>query len=267
VNLRDPAESPSPEVRRLQTGEFDEGPEYATYRRRGTTDWLLVLTRGGAGHFSEVPAAPGTIVLVRPGTLHDYGTVGERWRFLYAHLHPKPEWRPLLDWPEVAPGILLLQPASAAFERIAAHLLDAVRYQRSVLPQGEQLSVNALEAALLWCDTQNPKAVRIDDRLLRVIERIDQDLKAPLDLPLLARVANLSVSRFAHLFREQLGVSPQQFVERRRLDAAARLLELTARPIASVAAEVGFADPLYFSTRFRRHTGTSPTTYRRRQEP
>jgi AraC-like DNA-binding protein len=86
---------------------------------------------------------------------------------------------------------------------------------------------------------------------------------AQLDVPGLARAVNLSVSRFAHLFREQLGVSPQQFVERRRLDAACRLLELTRRSIASIAAEVGYPDPLYFSTRFRRHTGTSPSDYRR----
>jgi len=265
VNLRDPAtpESPTPLVRRLLTGEFDEGPEYETYRRRGTTDWLLAHTLDGGGRFGVVDADPGTIVLVRPGTPHDYGTRGQRWHFLYAHFHPKPDWSPLLDWPEVAPGILRLTPAGPAADRIAAHLRDAVRHQRSVLPQGEQLSANALEAALLWCDTQNPKTVRIDDRLLRVIELIDQDLKARLDLPKLARAVNLSVSRFAHLFREQLGVSPQQFVERRRLDAACRLLELTTRPIASVASEVGYPDPLYFSTRFRHHTGLSPTAYRR----
>ncbi|TCO44506.1 AraC family transcriptional regulator of arabinose operon [Kribbella antiqua] len=211
----------------------------------------------------DLDAELGTIVLVRPGTPHDYGTRGERWHFLYAHLHPKPDWLPLLDWPEVASGILQLRPAAPAAERIASRLRDAVRHQHSVLPQGEQLSANALEAALLWCDTQNPKAVRIDDRLLRVIELIDQDLKAQLDVPGLARAVNLSVSRFAHLFREQLGVSPRQFVERRRLDAACRLLELTRRSIASIAAEVGYPDPLYFSTRFRRHTGTSPTAYRR----
>jgi AraC family transcriptional regulator of arabinose operon len=85
-----------------------------------------------------------------------------------------------------------------------------------------------------------------------------------LDVGVLARTANLSVSRFAHLFREQLGVTPQRFVERRRLDAAARLLELTTRPIAAIATEVGFTNPLYFSTRFRHHTGLPPTTYRTR---
>jgi AraC family transcriptional regulator of arabinose operon len=264
MNLRYPAESPHPAVRRLVTGEFDEGPDYTTFRRRGTTDWLLVQTLDGQGRFGHVRAEPGSVTLVRPGTLHDYGTVGDRWHFLYAHVNPKPDWLPLLDWPEVAPGIVQLQPAGPTFERIAEHLRDAVRHQRSVLPQAEQLSANSLEAALLWCGTQNPKAVQIDDRLLRAIELIDQDLTANLDIPRLARAVNLSVSRFAHLFRNQLGVSPQQFVERRRLDAAARLLELTSRSVASVAAEVGYADPLYFSTRFRLHTGSSPTTYRKR---
>jgi len=262
MNLRDPADAPTPVVRRLVAGEFDEGPEYATFRRRGTTDWLLVLTLHGAGHFSGVPAERGTVILVRPGTRHDYGTVGDRWHFCYVHMHPKPDWLPLLDWPEVAPGILRLQ--LTAIGQIADYLSDAGRFQRWPLPQGEALSVNAVEAAILWCDTQNPKAARIDDRLLRVIELIDHDLKAPLDLPALARVANLSVSRFAHIFRDQLGVSPQQFVERRRIEAACRLLELTTRPIASIAAEVGYPDPLYFSTRFKLSTGASPTAYRRR---
>jgi AraC family transcriptional regulator of arabinose operon len=264
VNLRHPADAPNPVVRRLVTGEFDEGPEYATYRRHGTTDWLLVLTLDGRGRFGQVMADPGSITLVRPGTLHDYATVGERWHFLYAHANPKPDWLPLLDWPEVAPGIVQLNPTGHLFERIAGHLRDAVRHQHSVLPQAEQLSANSLEAALLWCDTQNPKAAQIDDRLLRAIELIDQDLRANLDIPRLARAVNLSASRFAHLFRAQLGVSPQRFVERRRLDAAARLLELTSRSVASVAAQVGYADPLYFSTRFRLHTGSSPTVYRKR---
>ena len=251
-------------------GEFDEGPGYATYRSRGTTDWLLIHTLGGRGRFGtatvDVMATPGTTTLTRPGTLQDYGVEPElqHWHFLFAHFHPRPDWLPLLDWPSVAPGILQLHPSDDAATRIVASLAESVRFQRSVLPQGELLSVNALESALLWCDTQNPSAAQIDDRLLRAIELIDRDLRADLVVTRLARASNLSVSRFAHLFRAQLGTSPQQFVERRRLDAAARLLELTTRPIASVAAEVGFTNPLYFSTRFRLHTGLTPTAYRRR---
>ncbi|MGC4939806.1 helix-turn-helix domain-containing protein [Kribbella sp. DT2] len=271
MNLRDPArpDSYTPVVRRLLAGEFDEGPDYTTYRRRGTTDWLLIQTLGGRGRFGtayeDVLADPGSVTLVRPGTLHDYGVepVLRRWHFLFAHFHPKPDWTPLLDWPEAAPGILQLHPSEQAAARIADNLGAAVRHQSSVLTQGELLALNALEAALLWADTQNPKASTIDDRLLRAIELVDRDLKAVLDVPRLARAANLSPSRFAHLFREQLGIAPQQFVERRRIEAARRLLELTARPVSSVAAEVGFTNPLYFSTRFRQHTGATPTAYRK----
>jgi AraC family transcriptional regulator of arabinose operon len=266
VNLRDPAKPDSftPTVRRLLAGEFDEGPTYATYRRRGTTDWLLVHTLDGRGTFgSGVYADPGVSTLIRPGTLQDYATAAGRWHFLFAHFHPRPDWLPLLDWPSVAQGILQLHPSPDAAERITHALSEAVRHQDSVLTQGELLSVNALEAALLWCDTQNPKAAQIDDRLLRAIEYIDRNLRADLSIAVLARTSTLSISRFAHLFRTQLAVTPQQFVERRRLDAAARLLELTTRPISAIATDVGFTNPLYFSTRFRAHTTHSPTHYRK----
>jgi len=272
--LRDPAaerpESFTPAVQRLLVGEFDEGPGYATYRSRGTTDWLLVHTLGGRGRFGtdadDVLAYPGVTTLIRPGTLQDYGVEPElqQWHFLFAHFHPRADWLPLLDWPSVAPGILQLRPGEQAVRRITDSLAEAVRLWDSVLKQGELLSLNAFEAALLWCDTQNPSDSQIDDRLLRAIELIDQNLRADLEVNRLARAANLSVSRFAHLFRSQLGASPQQFVERRRLDAASRLLDLTTRPVSSVAIEVGFSNPLYFSTRFRRHTGLSPTAYRSR---
>jgi AraC family transcriptional regulator of arabinose operon len=266
VNLRDPArpDSFTPTVRRLLAGEFDEGPSYATYRHRGTTDWLLIHTLDGQGSFgSGIHANPGVTTLIRPGTLQDYGTADTRWHFLFAHFHPRPDWLPLLKWPSVAPGILQLHPSPDASDRITHALSEAVRHQNSVLSQGELLSVNALEAALIWCDTQNPKAAQIDERLLRAIEYIDRNLRADLSIATLARESNLSISRFAHLFRTQLAVAPQQFVERRRLDAAARLLELTTRPIAAIAADVGFTNPLYFSTRFRAHTSHSPTQYRR----
>ncbi|MFC4949586.1 helix-turn-helix domain-containing protein [Pseudonocardia sp. GCM10023141] len=271
MNLRDPAasraESFTPTVRRLLAGEFDEGSGYATYRSRGTTDWLLFHTIAGRGRLGPgVFVEPRETALIRPGTPHDYGVepAMQRWHFLYAHFHPRPDWLPLLDWPEVAPGLLVLRAGADGAERIRGSLAACVRHQDSVLPQGEQLGMNALEAALLWCDTQNPAAARIDDRLLRAIEHVDRHLRADLSVAVLAGVSNLSVSRFAHVFRSQLGTTPQQFVERRRLDTACRLLELTSRPVASVAAEAGFPNPLYFSTRFRQHTGHSPAQYRRR---
>ncbi|GAA2096779.1 helix-turn-helix domain-containing protein [Microlunatus panaciterrae] len=277
MSLRDPAtprpESFTPTVARLLVGELDEGAGYTTYRSRGTSDWLLFHTLEGEGRLgtatTDVRALPGETTLIRPGTPHDYGVEPRlrHWHFRYAHFHPRPEWSDLLSWPEVAPGILQLRAGVQIGQRIAASLADSARLSTGVLANSELLSLNAFEAALLWCDSVNPSRNQIDERLLRAIELVDRDLRADLGVSRLARASTLSVSRFAHLFRRQLGVSPQRFVERRRLDTAARLLDMTSRPVSSVAAEVGFTNPLYFSTRFRQQTGMSPSAYRARRTP
>lgn len=269
------AESFVPTVNRVLAGAFDEGPAYTTWRSHGTTDWLLFHTTAGAGRLGtdssdgtadpDVAARPGDTLVIRPGTRHDYGTApaGGRWAFLYAHFHPRPEWVPLLDWPEAAPGILRLRAEPGIERRIRGCLARAARFRHSSLPRRELLAANALEEALLWCDTQNPRqGRRLDERVLRAVELVDERLPGPVDIEDLAAAATLSVSRFSHLFRQQVGVPPRHYVERQRMLAAAHLLELTQRPVGSIAAEIGFDDALYFSSRFRRVMGLSPSAYR-----
>src|ERR671929_1711544 len=96
------AESWTPVVERVLSGHLDEGPEYSTYRRRGTTDWLLIHTVRGAGRLVGAEGAPlrtaaGDAVLVRPRIPHDYGTApgADRWEIVFSHFHPRPGWTPL----------------------------------------------------------------------------------------------------------------------------------------------------------------------------
>jgi AraC family transcriptional regulator of arabinose operon len=128
--------------------------------------------------------------------------------------------------------------------------------------------MNALEEALLWLDTQNPLTTRTDERILRVIEHVGAHLGETLDIERLAQVAHLSPSRLSHLFHEHVGTSPRRFVERERMLLAGQLLDLTNRSIAAISRDVGCDDPLYFSQRFRRFAGLSPSAYRARgREP
>ncbi|MFC3404122.1 MULTISPECIES: helix-turn-helix domain-containing protein [Brachybacterium] len=54
------------------------------------------------------------------------------------------------------------------------------------------------------------------------------------------------------------------YVEAQRMEAAARLLEMTPDPVAEIARRVVFADPLYFSRRSRALRGLSPSAHRAR---
>jgi AraC family transcriptional regulator of arabinose operon len=148
---------------------------------------------------------------------------------------------------------------------VTAALWEMHRRATGGLPRREEFAMNALEEALLWCDSVNPRSAqaRFDPRVVRAMEYLREDLRRPFALPGVACDAGLSVSRLSHLFREQVGLSPQQFVERERIARAKQLLSLTSRTVAAVAAEVGFENPFYFTLRFKKHTGLSPSDWRK----
>ncbi len=255
----------------LLAGHFVEGRGYAVKRRRGTTDWLLIYTVAGHGRFGydggEYVTESGDFVLIRPGTPHDYGVDPSRnaWELLWTHFNPRVHWTELLSWPELTSGTMLLTHLPDAVRQRAVTLLqDAHKYATGGYPRGELFALNALEELLLWCDTVNPlsNSPRLDPRVQNAVEYLCSHLAEKTDLATLARACYMSVSRLAHLFREQVGISPQQYLEQQRILRARQLLDSTSRPIQNVAADVGFDNPFYFSLRFKKHTGVSPTEYR-----
>ena len=137
-------------------------------------------------HLSEIGgeliARPGDWVLIRPGTLHDYAVAASetRWELLWAHFQPRPDWLPWLDWPEIAPGLMLLQLTDPA---LAERFLDVHRLFHSDLRRREAFAANALELMLLECDrlNLNPGAAnaRHDERVLPGGTRADAGPDVP----------------------------------------------------------------------------------------
>jgi len=82
----------------------------------------------------------------------------------------------------------------------------------------------------------------------------------------LAKAQGLAPATFRRWWQREVGVSPGKHLLRLRLTRACRLLVETDQDIAAIAAQVGFADPLYFSRRFRQGMGQSPSGYRERHQ-
>ena len=64
-------------------------------------------------------------------------------------------------------------------------------------------------------------------------------------------------------FQAHFGLSPHQWLMRRRLHAARQLLAATDQPIVEIADACGFADAAAFCRAFKRGEGTSPAAWRR----
>ena len=95
-----------------------------------------------------------------------------------------------------------------------------------------------------------------------IAEHILTNLRSDHSVETLAGRANMSTRNFSRVFLRDIGVTPAEFVESARLDAARRMLQDSAMPLQRVADRCGFADVHSMRRVFRRSLGVGPTDYR-----
>lgn len=100
-------------------------------------------------------------------------------------------------------------------------------------------------------------------RLRLIDERLTDDPSAP-SLKELAELCNISVRQLTRGFRVSRGCSIGDYVERRQMETAKRLL-MKGESVKTIAFAMGFSSPSSFTYAFRRAVGISPTTFRQRQ--
>ncbi|AUT73895.1 transcriptional regulator, AraC family [Burkholderia sp. YR290] len=89
---------------------------------------------------------------------------------------------------------------------------------------------------------------------------IDANFDKTVSLAELAELSALSVSRFATVFRQQVGLSPYRYLCGVRVRRAQTLL-LAGVPGAVVATEVGFFDQSHLARHFKRFCGVTPSRF------
>ncbi|MFJ7064684.1 GlxA family transcriptional regulator [Streptomyces sp. NPDC101115] len=88
-------------------------------------------------------------------------------------------------------------------------------------------------------------------------------LHEPIQLRDLAVREAMSVRTFTRRFREEVGVSPGQWLTRQRVERARHLLESTDLPVDQIAHDAGFGTAQSLRTHLQAAIGVTPTAYRR----
>lgn len=97
--------------------------------------------------------------------------------------------------------------------------------------------------------------------LRRARDTADLHYAEPLDLAALAAAAGVSKYHFLRSFTAEYGVTPMQYLTRRRVERAQDLLRATNLTVTEVCNLVGYSSLGSFSTRFRELVGVSPSAY------
>jgi AraC family transcriptional regulator len=104
----------------------------------------------------------------------------------------------------------------------------------------------------------------VRERVEQVRDYLEQNLTRDLDMDAVARAVALSPFYLTRIFKARYGVPPYRYLIGLRIDLAQDLLRDSSLSVTQVCHRAGFNSLSHFITTFRRHTGFSPSQYRRR---
>lgn len=103
---------------------------------------------------------------------------------------------------------------------------------------------------------------KIDERLLKTLNYLEQHLDQPIDNRKLATFMHVHPQTMLRLFRAELGKAPQAYLRQLRVDKACWLLRFSDESIKAIAEATGFCDRYHFTKVFAALTGQSPARFR-----
>lgn len=102
-------------------------------------------------------------------------------------------------------------------------------------------------------------------KLEAVRRRLEEAVGEHIDLGTLSGELLISKDYLRHAFKKEYGVSPMQYLIRKRIDEAKVLLDTSALRSREIAERCGFENEFYFSRLFRQVAGMPPTDWRKRR--
>jgi transcriptional regulator GlxA family with amidase domain len=103
-----------------------------------------------------------------------------------------------------------------------------------------------------------------DRSILKAQDWMEENMTAPLSVPLLADRAGLGERTFARRFKKATGDTPLEYLQYLRIRKARSLLETTDEPVEVITSRTGYEDASSFRRLFKKATGLSPTAYRKK---
>lgn len=247
--------------------------EYTFASKTGRTldEYQFIYITQGRGTLQSSSCAPcevnaGDMFLLFPGEWHNYRpdpSVGwdEYWiGFKGQHIDNR-----------TANGFFL--PSSPVFHvGLNEEIVHTYRRAITIAKEqdiGYQQMLAGLVNLLLGLAYSLDKHTAIDDHgALEQINRakviMQESLADNMQPEAIAYQVNMGYSKFRRMFKEFTGYAPFQYIQELRMQKSKELLANTNMPLREIAYEVGYDNPDYFSTAFKRIVHTTPLAYRKR---
>ncbi len=250
----------------VRIANYIHAPPHGAWGERRIPDWELIFVVSGMLTYSdaegaELDVAHGQVLTIAPGLLHSLRVAsqsdGATLSCIHGELLPEgtalarnylPARTPARVTSDFDPVLMhdLFRRCSDAFE---GHSVLRQEICRTIARE------IWLRLAECWSRTDN---VQLSQRVAAMVQYLRDHLFETVGRRELAARFHLSPEHVNYLFKQELGISPTQLVQRERILIAYRMIQEEGLSVKEAADRVGYRDPFYFSRLFSRIAGISP---------
>lgn len=250
-------------------GYYPQAKGHYTYRKKGLPENFLFYCVDGAGWYrigqQQYKVAPNEFFILPQGVEHAYGSTEDNpWSIYWVHFGGKglPSFNKL---PIVSKHF---EPYHIkASDDIANHFSKIYKTLESGFSTDNLVFANMYLMHFINLFLYNTRHINleahrkldsIDSSIIYMQEHVHENIA----LNDLCAHFNYSCSRFSHLFKQKTGYAPIDYFIQLKMQKASQQLDFTEKSVKEIASDMGFDDPYYFSKRFRKIFGMSPSQYR-----
>ena len=250
-------------------GYYPRAKGHYTYRKKGLPENFLFYCVDGHGWYKigdkRYEVGPNEFFILPQHTEHAYGSTEEHpWSIYWMHfggsLLPNFNTMPVVQQHFRPRAVRNSSDMAAMFSRIYKTLelgysIDNLLFANMCLSHFLTLFIYN-EKHFMAPASGNMDC--IDSAILFMQEHINENIT----LNELSHRYNYSPSRFSSLFKQKTGYAPIDYFIQMKMQKASQHLGITDKSVKDIALSMGFDDPYYFSKRFTKVMGLSPSKYR-----
>lgn len=250
----------------ITRSEYDKG-WHSTQHSHHFTELFYIVK--GQGSFilpdNEIPVKENDLVIINPNVEH---TEKSNWKdsLEYIALGVEGFSFSLADEKESQMGLFTYQGDREDILFYLNKLLDEIQNNHE---EYEVICQNIIEILIVKLrrgkkfTIKKTESKNINKATAFIKYYINQNYRDPITLATLAEVGHINKYYLAHTFKEDMGISPIEYLNRIRIREAKILLDTTDYNIAEIAAIIGFSSQSFFTQAFKRSTNQTPTAYRK----
>lgn|SRR5574344_335678 len=240
-------------------------PEYHVTRKTGLVSHQFLFTKSGSGNFiikgHSYLQKPGSIIYLSPGIPHEYYPIDDDWVTQWIVFRGK-ELSSLMQ----TMGFPTWTCTSCIPSELPVHLFNRIfAAAKDPVDANEKCSELVYEYILTMRKLliSSPKTVTGTGSIVEsAVSYINSNFEKQMTLEELSSLSDVSLQHFCRVFKAKMNMRPLEYIARRRISEAKKLLSNTAHSVAHIGELVGYEDPTYFGIVFKKYEGISPSEYR-----